>query len=85
MSKDDELCLKRLCHLPGASLPFAVQSEDVQECNVRCLTGFINSRPLHLSVICAHASAYHLIRKALTWPGRLIAINAGADGSVVVG
>jgi len=77
--------LEKIMPSARSVLSFAVQSEDVQECNVRCLTGFINSRPLHLSVICAHASAYHLIRKALTWPGRLIAINAGADGSVVVG
>jgi chaperonin GroEL len=27
----------------------------------------------------------NIIRKALSWPARLIAINAGADGSVVVG
>ena len=27
----------------------------------------------------------NIVRKALTWPARIIAINAGADGSVVVG
>jgi chaperonin GroEL len=27
----------------------------------------------------------NIVRKALSWPARLIAINAGADGSVVVG
>jgi chaperonin GroEL len=27
----------------------------------------------------------NIVRKALSWPARLIAINAGKDGSVVVG
>ena len=27
----------------------------------------------------------NIVRKALAWPARIIAINAGADGSVVVG
>ena len=27
----------------------------------------------------------NIVRKALSWPARLIAINAGADGSIVVG
>ena len=27
----------------------------------------------------------NIVRKALSWPARLIAINAGEDGSVVVG